>query len=144
MKRIEWLVAGLGVAGLLAVAPVARAGEKSATQDPTAQTFPDAAYMNDVVQKYDKSSNQITLANSGKTMQVSENCKVMMNGKSASMSDIKEGSSIRAAMTGSGDSAKIVEIWVLPQGSEQTGTGSADQNTGSSEQGTGSTDQETK
>ncbi len=83
MKRVEWLVAGLGVAGLLAVASAARAGEKSATQDPTSQTFPDAAYMNDVVQKYDRSSNEITLANSGKTMKVSESCKVMMNGKSA-------------------------------------------------------------
>lgn len=141
MKRIALKVAGLGTAGLLVMASAARAGEPNkdqstgsssttdsaatAAKSPTSSTYPDAVYTNDVVKKVDMSKHELTLASSGKTVQLSDDCKVMMNGKSASMSEVKEGEPIRAAMTGKGDAAKIVEIWVIQPGGASKSTGSS-------------------
>ncbi len=141
MKRVVWLtVIGVGAAGLLAVPSAARADEgasstgsssasrsSEASAPNTLPTYPDAVYKNDLVLKMDDSRHEITLANAGKTMPVSNDCMVMKNGKVASMSDVKEGDAVRAATSGKGDSAKIVGIWVLEPGKASTSTGSSGQ-----------------
>lgn len=145
MKRItrSWAM-GVGVAGMLLAATAARAdddasssaggdqgsGSSDASSSSEAESrspplaYPDAVYMKDVVKKMDGSKHEITMATSGKTMKMSDDVKVMRDGKPAAMSDVKEGEPIRAAVKGKGDSAEIVEIWILRPGSTSSGAGS--------------------
>ncbi len=83
-----------------------------------------ADYTRDMVQAVDMSKNSITLAHE-KPMSVSDECKVMMNGKTASLSDVKEGDKVRVATSGRGGSRRIVEIWILQSGATSTGNGSS-------------------
>ena len=83
-----------------------------------------ADYTEDMVQAVNMSEKTITLAHH-KPMGVSEDCKVMMNGKSATVSDVKEGDRVRVATSGNADSQKIVEIWIVESGATSTGGGSS-------------------
>jgi hypothetical protein len=64
---------------------------------------------------------------------VTDSTRVMKDGQSASLSDIKEGDQIRASYSGSGDTLMVSRIDVMTAGT--TGTGS----TGTGSTGTGST-----
>jgi Cu/Ag efflux protein CusF len=103
-------MAALALAGLGLLAPGARASD----------------YTEDMVQAVDQSKNTITLGH-GEPMHVGDSCKVTMNGKSASMSDVKEGQKVRVAIAAKeGGSPEIVEIWILPPaGGTSTGSGSS-------------------
>lgn len=125
MKRSAWsLAAGLGIAGLVVVAAVARGGDSDASRQTSNLGYPDVVYQRDTVKSVDTSSKQMTLA-SGKTVPMSDDCKVMMHGKPASVSDVKEGAQIRAAMSGKGESRKVVEIWILGAPATSTGSGAS-------------------
>ncbi len=125
MKRLTRMAAvGISAAGLLAAASTAgAAGNKRS--EATAGAYPDAVYMKDTVKSVDMDTHQITMATSGKTMKVADDCKVMMHGKQGSMSDLKEGEQVRAAIAGKGADARVVEIWVIRPGGATTGTGTS-------------------
>jgi Cu/Ag efflux protein CusF len=106
--RTKAAMAGLVLAGLGLATPGARAAD----------------YTEDMVKAVDPSNNRITLAH-GTSMKVTDDCKVMMNGKSASMSDVKEGEKVRVGTSGKGDSQQVVEIWILQPGETATGSGSS-------------------
>ena len=109
MKLVTWSsMTGVMIAALVSVAPGVRAAD----------------YTEDMVKAVDMSSDSITLQHAT-PMQVSEDCKVMMNGKSASLSDVKPGEKVRVATSGEGHSRKIVEIWILRPAGTSTGSGTA-------------------
>jgi hypothetical protein len=83
-----------------------------------------ADYTEDMVKTVDMANESITLQN-GSPMQVSDGCKVVMNGKSASLSNVKAGEKVRVATSGEGQSRKIVEIWILQPAGTSTGSGSS-------------------
>jgi Cu/Ag efflux protein CusF len=68
-----------------------------------------AEQMSGTVQKYDKDSKELTLANSDKKLKLSADTKVMKGAEKASAADIKEGDQVRASYSGEGD-VKVIEI----------------------------------
>ncbi|ABS26405.1 conserved hypothetical protein [Anaeromyxobacter sp. Fw109-5] len=94
------------------------------------------------VQKFDRETKELTLANSDKTLKVSESTTVMKDGQAGTLSDIKEGEQVRASFSGSGDTLQVSQIEVMTAGSTGTsgmGTGSTGTTTPPSDTGTGST-----
>jgi Cu/Ag efflux protein CusF len=96
------------------------------------------------VQKFDRETKELTLANSDKKLKVSESTTVMKDGQAGTLSDIKEGEQVRASFSGSGDTLQVSQIEVMTAGT--TGTGTSGMGTGStgtttppSDTGTGST-----
>ncbi len=81
------------------------------------------------VEKFDKTSKELTLS-----LKVSDTTQVTKDGRSASLTDIKEGDQVRASFSGSGDSLEVTQIEVMSKGS--TGSKSKSGGMGSS----GSTD----
>ncbi len=62
------------------------------------------------VEKFNRSKNTLTLSGSDKTLRVDSSTKVMKNGSSASLDDIKEGDEIRAAILEAGAEFGIVQV----------------------------------
>ncbi|HSD19727.1 MAG TPA: hypothetical protein VLC54_06810 [Anaeromyxobacter sp.] len=88
------------------------------------------------VEKFDRESKELTLQNSDKKLKVSDSTRVMKDGQSASLSDIKEGDQVRASYSGSGDTLQVSRIDVMTSGSTGMGTGTG---MGAGSTGTGST-----
>jgi Cu/Ag efflux protein CusF len=128
MKRIEWgTVAGLGVAGLLALGLPARADDKTGTSGSstsgqssgstgsTASSDTGSSHqVSGTVQKFDKDSKEMTLSNSDKKLKLNDQTKVTKKGQAASASDIHEGDQVRASFSGSGDEVDVLMIEVVP------------------------------
>ncbi len=108
MKLVTWS----SIAGVFAAVVLVAHGARAAD------------YTEDMVKAVDMSSDSITLQHAT-AMQVGEGCKVMMNGRSASLSDVKAGEKVRVATAGEGQSRKIVEIWILQSAGTSTGSGAA-------------------
>jgi Cu/Ag efflux protein CusF len=120
-------VGGLGIAGLLAVAlPAYGHGGAGTTGSSTSgQSSHPRKQLSGTVQKYDKDSNELTLANSDKKLKLTDSTKVMRNGRRASTTDIREGDQVRASYSGSGDTLNVTRIDLIPSeatpGSSATG-----------------------
>jgi hypothetical protein len=88
------------------------------------------------VEKIDRQSNELTIANSGKTLKLSSDTKVRKDGQKAKISDIKEGDLVRASFSGSGDTLHVKRLDVVSAGpmnpSGDTGSPGADADTSSS------------
>jgi len=65
------------------------------------------------IQKFDKDSKELTLANSDKKLKVSDDTKVMKDGQKGSLSDIKEGDQVRASYSGTGDTLQVTTLEVM-------------------------------
>jgi Cu/Ag efflux protein CusF len=87
------------------------------------------------VEKIDRQSNELTIANSGKKLKLSNDTKVHKDGQKASISDIKEGDLVRASFSGSGDTIHVKRLDVVSAGpmnpSGDTGSPGADSDTSS-------------
>ena len=59
-----------------------------------------------MVEKFDCRAKELTLQNSDKKLKVTDSTRVMKDGQSASLSDIKEGDQVRASFSGSGDTLR--------------------------------------
>jgi Cu/Ag efflux protein CusF len=90
------------------------------------------------VEKFDRESKELTLQNSDKKLKVSDSTRVMKDGKSGSLSDIKEGAQVRASYSGSGDTLQVSRIDVMTAGSTGTGMGTGSTGTSTGTTGTGS------
>jgi hypothetical protein len=66
------------------------------------------------VKTFDKSANELTLANSDKTLKLSDKTKVTKNGQQASTSDIHEGDQVRASFSGTGSNVDVLMIDIVP------------------------------
>ncbi|WP_242345584.1 hypothetical protein [Anaeromyxobacter terrae] len=75
------------------------------------------------VEKFDRDTKELTLANSDKKLKVSDSTRVMKDGQRASLSDIKEGDQVRASFSGTGDTLQVNRIDVMTSGSMGTGAG---------------------
>jgi Cu/Ag efflux protein CusF len=88
------------------------------------------------VQKFDKDSKELTLANSDKKLKVSDDTQVTKDGQKGSLSDIKEGEQVRASYSGTGDSLQVTTIEVMAAGTtgkkHKSTTGTTGSSTGSS------------
>ena len=88
------------------------------------------------VEKIDRQSNELTIANSGKTLKLSADTKIRKDGQKAKISDIKEGDLVRASFSGSGDTLHVKRLDVVSAGpmnpSGDTGSPGADADTSSS------------
>jgi Cu/Ag efflux protein CusF len=69
------------------------------------------------VQKFDRKSNELTIANSQKKLKVSDDTQVRKDGQKATLSDIKEGDQVRASFTGTGNTLQVNRIDVMSSGS---------------------------
>jgi Cu/Ag efflux protein CusF len=87
------------------------------------------------VAKFDAETKELTLQNSDKKLKVTDTTRVMKDGQSASLSDIKEGDQVRASFSGTGDTLQVSRIDVMTAGSTGMGTGT----TGSTGTSTGTT-----
>ena len=94
------------------------------------------------VEKFDRETKELRLQNSEKKLKVSESTRVMKDGQTASLSDIKEGDQVRASFSGSGDTLMVSRIDLMTAGSTGMGTGSTG-TTGTGSTGSGSTGTDT-
>jgi len=90
------------------------------------------------VEKFDRSKNTLTLSGTDKTIKLDSSTKVMKDGSSATLDDIKEGDQVRASYSGSGNTVKAqsVDITSAGMGGSPSGTGTGAGGMG--ESGTGS------
>jgi Cu/Ag efflux protein CusF len=86
------------------------AGTASATGDTSATA---GQQLTGTIQKFDKDSKELTLANSDKKLKVSDDTKVMKDGQKGSLSDIKEGDQVRASYSGTGDTLQVTTLEVM-------------------------------
>jgi Cu/Ag efflux protein CusF len=88
------------------------------------------------VQKIDLQSNELTIANSNKTLKLSKDTKIHKDGQKAKISDIKEGDLVRASFSGSGDTLQVKRLDVVSAGpmnpSGDTGSPGSDADTSAS------------
>ena len=88
------------------------------------------------VQKIDLQSNELTIANSNKTLKLSKDTKIHKDGQKAKISDIKEGDLVRASFSGSGDTLHVKRLDVVSAGpmnpSGDTGSPGSDADTSAS------------
>ncbi len=112
MRHIGWrMVAGLGVASLLALASPAQAqGSSGGSSSASAKSSAATQEVSGKVQKYDKDAKQITLDNSSQPLKLSANTQVTKNGQPASAADIHEGDDVRASFSRDGSTVDVIDI----------------------------------
>ncbi len=115
MRHIGWgIAAGLGAAGLLALAPPAHAQSTPATSGSSASgqsTGTGSSHqIAGTVQKYDKDAKTVTLSNSDKTLKLTDKTRVTKDSQPASASDLREGDEVRASYSGTGNEVDAVTI----------------------------------
>src|SRR5512138_3487331 len=91
MRRMRWLtMAGIAIAGLFVAVPArARSTSGSSTSE-----------LNGTVEKLDRASKEMTLAESGGKLTVSDETQILKDGRRAAFSDVKEGDVVRASYAG--------------------------------------------
>ena len=122
MKIGKGMVAGLGIASLLIALPAGAQGSKESPGAPgttggaTAGGTASAGAAGEQqitgkVEKVDQSKKELSLR-----LKVSDTTQVMKDGKTATLSDIKEGDQVRASFSGSGETLQVQRIDVMSSG----------------------------
>jgi hypothetical protein len=84
-------------------------------------TTPSAKSVTGTVQKFDRDTNTLTLSGTDKKLKVSDDTKVMKDGTTGSLSDIKEGQQVRASYSGTGTTVQATRIDVISAGGKMGG-----------------------
>lgn len=153
MRRSDWgAVAGFGIAGLLLLAPGARADDQKSGSTTSQDAKPGSSPTDDQksgapggtsekeqraeskasagsqlsgkVETYDRANRTLSLANSDKLLRVTDDTQVFKGGDRVSPGQIMEGDEVRASFTGSGDTLEVVRIDVTAGAPASSGSGS--------------------
>jgi len=89
------------------------------------------------VEKFDRSKNTLTLSGVDKTLKLDSSTKVMKDGSSATLDDIKEGDQVRASFSGSGNTVKAKSLDIMTAGSMGSTGSSGSSGMGGSPSGSG-------
>jgi hypothetical protein len=108
MTRTRWLtVMGAGLAGLLAVVPAeARAGRARAPEVRGTE-------VRGTVDGVDPASNELTLAGKRSALTVTDETRIVKDGRRAALSDVREGDEVRASYDASGQTQQVTRLEVM-------------------------------
>jgi Cu/Ag efflux protein CusF len=103
MTRTRWLtVTGAGLAALLAVVPA-----EARSEDPS------ASEVSGTVERVDRGSKELTLAETGGALTVTPETQIVKGGQRAALADVRQGDEVRASYTESGNTLHVTRIEIV-------------------------------